>query len=109
MTKFVFTIQEPNLEVLAHGIISADTRKHAEREVQKMVAAFTEVGYKVGPTSLASVTIQTAYAPDRDMTFIIRETADEHQLFCTEVIGFYQGQPNEDETNLCMGRLIAEY
>lgn len=54
--------------------------------------------------------IYTAYAEDNDMTFILKDTLDNDGTpYRTEVIGFYYGEPDEDNTRQYMGDLIAEY
>ena len=54
--------------------------------------------------------IYTAYAEDNDMTFILKDTLnDDGTPYRTEVIGFYYGEPDEDNTRQFMGDLIAEY
>ena len=54
--------------------------------------------------------LYTAYAPDTDMTFILKDTLDDDGTpYRTEVIGFYYGEPDEDSTRQYMGDLIAEY
>lgn len=54
--------------------------------------------------------IFTAYAEHDDITFIMKDTYDENGNPCkTEVIGWYYGEPNEQNTMDYMGDLIAEY
>lgn len=57
--------------------------------------------------------IISAYSPDTDMTFIIKETTKEEngeeKYVSTEVIDFYYGSPHEDYNELYQGRLKAEY
>ena len=54
--------------------------------------------------------IYTAYAEYNDMTFILRDTLnDDGTPYRTEVIGFYYGEPDEENTRQFMGDLIAEY
>ena len=54
--------------------------------------------------------IYTAYAEDNDMTFILKDTLnDDGTPYRTEVIGFYYGEPDEENTRQFMGDLIAEY
>lgn len=47
--------------------------------------------------------IWTAYAPESDMTFIMRESNGE-----IAVSGFYFGEPNETATELYKDKLTAE-
>ena len=54
--------------------------------------------------------IKTAYSPEEDITFILREiTSAEGDPLSTEVIGFYYGGPNERDTRNYIGHLKAEY
>ena len=55
--------------------------------------------------------IVATYAPDMDMTFILRETySDEQNIWIsTEVVGFYYGEPNNDLTQQHVGQLKAVY
>lgn len=55
--------------------------------------------------------IVATYAPDMDMTFILRETySDEQNIWIsTEVVGFYYGEPNNDLTQQHVGKLKAVY
>ena len=54
--------------------------------------------------------IYTAYSASADMTFILKDTLDNDGTpYRTEVIGFYYGEPDEENTRRYMGDLIAEY
>ena len=54
--------------------------------------------------------IITTYAPDTDITFILKETCDENgDPISTEVVGFYYGQPDEKSTDYFIGKLKAEF
>lgn len=55
-------------------------------------------------------TIETAYAPHTDMTFIIEyiET-DEVEPVQTSVVGWYYGEPDEESTQHFIGKLTATY
>ena len=54
--------------------------------------------------------IYTAYAEHHDMTFIMVDTFDEKgEPMATECIGFYYGEPNEENTKAFSGKLKAEY
>lgn len=55
--------------------------------------------------------IYTAYAPDADITFIMRDTFNlvGDDLESTAVIGFYYGKPDEETTNEFIGKTIAYY
>ena len=53
--------------------------------------------------------IITTYAPDTDITFILIETYQNEDPISTEVVGFYYGQPNEEDTERYIGNLKAEY
>lgn len=61
--------------------------------------------------TIKSITeIQTAYSKEADMTFILKETTDaDGDPISTEVIGFYYGEPNEQDTRNYLGHLKAEY
>lgn len=53
---------------------------------------------------------RTAYAERDDMTFILKETQDGNgNPVSTEVVGFYYGTPDEDDTARYIGALKAEY
>ena len=52
----------------------------------------------------------TTYAAPTDMTFIMEDTFNEsNELIGTECVGWYYGDPTEDETKYFNGRLKAEY
>lgn len=60
--------------------------------------------------------IYTAYAPQNDITFIMRDTfriidkaTHDGELCSTSVIGWYYGEPNEENTQYYKGKLIATY
>ena len=54
--------------------------------------------------------IYTAYAPHNDITFIMKDTHDENgEPLTTEVVGWYYGEPNENNTRDFIGDLVAEY
>ena len=54
--------------------------------------------------------IYTAYAQHDDITFIMKDTLDENGEPCkTEVIGWYYGAPDENNTRDFIGDLVAEY
>lgn len=55
-------------------------------------------------------TIETAYAENADITFIMEyiET-DNGEPVQTAVIGWYYGEPNEESTRQFAGDLIAYY
>lgn len=54
--------------------------------------------------------ITDTYAPDTDMTFILREISDENgDPISTEVIGFYYGKPSDDLTKEFAGKLKANF
>jgi hypothetical protein len=59
------------------------------------------------------VEIETAYSPETDMTFILKETIKivngEEECISTEVKGFYYGEPDEDATKEFYGKLKADY
>ena len=53
--------------------------------------------------------IVTTYAPDTDITFILRETYENGEPLSTEVVGFYYGGPDDNLTNEYNGSLKAVY
>ena len=54
--------------------------------------------------------ITTAYSETEDITFILKEQQDNNgNSVSTEVVGFYYGQPNEDDTTRYTGKLKAQY
>jgi hypothetical protein len=54
--------------------------------------------------------IYTAYAPNNDITFIMRDTYNlTGELESTAVIGWYYGEPNEENTRNYVGDLVAYY
>ena len=61
--------------------------------------------------TIKSITeIQTAYSPESDMTFILKETTSaDGEPISTEVVGFYYGEPNERDTRNYLDHLKAEY
>lgn len=52
--------------------------------------------------------IYTVYAEKDDMTFIMSEEC-KHNKRIVSVIGWYYGEPNEDNTELFMNDLTAEF
>lgn len=49
--------------------------------------------------------LETAYAADSDMTFIIENTYDEDdEILKIEVVGFYFGEPDEEATKMYADR-----
>lgn len=53
--------------------------------------------------------IYTTYAPDTDITFIMKDTYEGEDVVATEVVGFYYGEPNETDTKEFIGSLKAEF
>jgi len=58
---------------------------------------------------IEKIKIYTTYAPETDMTFIMKDIAEENILVSTECIGWYHGQPEEALTTVYAGSLKAEY
>ena len=55
-------------------------------------------------------TIEPAYAENADITFIMEYTeTDSGEPIQTAVIGWYYGEPNEENTRQFTGDLIAYY
>ncbi len=42
--------------------------------------------------------IETTYAPDTDITFIMEATYNGGELVKYECVGWYSGEPNEEDT-----------
>ena len=54
--------------------------------------------------------IYTAYAQHDNITFIMKDTLGENGEPCaTEVVGWYHGEPDENNTKSFVGDLVAEY
>lgn len=54
--------------------------------------------------------IRTVYSASEDITFILKETTNKGgDPVSTELVGFYYGTPNEDDTARYIGALKAEY
>lgn len=74
---------------------------------------FDECVEEVTPESIGitSTNVYTAYSKEVDMTTIFREVTrrSNNTLVSTEVIGFYFGEPNEEDTAIFMGSLKATY
>ena len=51
----------------------------------------------------------TTYAPEADMTFIMRDVYDGDQLISTECVGWHYGRPDKILTSEYVGKLKAEY
>lgn len=64
--------------------------------------------YKKGPV----IKIETNYSAEADRTFILKQTYQYGDLAQTEIIGFYSGEPNEEDTKKFSGEcagVIAYY
>lgn len=54
--------------------------------------------------------IYEAYASANDITFILEDTFDEDgEIISTECVGWYYGEPSEDDTKRFYGKLKGEY
>lgn len=54
--------------------------------------------------------IETYYTAAADTTFIMKEVTDEKgNPISTECVGWYYGEPNEEDTAFYIGKLKAEY
>lgn len=51
----------------------------------------------------------TTYAPETDMTFIMKEVGKGADVLTTECVGWYYGKPDDKTTELYTGKLIAKY
>ena len=50
------------------------------------------------------------YAREYDMTFIMEETTDKNgELISTECVGFYYGEPSEEDNKYFKGKLKANF
>ncbi len=58
---------------------------------------------------MAERKIYTVYSENGDMTFIMRDIYVNGEPKSTEVIGFYFGEPTEENTTLYTGSLKAEF
>jgi len=50
------------------------------------------------------VEVYTAYSEEADITFIMEDKGK-----TTRVVGFYYGEPNEEDTERFYGKLVAEF
>lgn len=53
--------------------------------------------------------LYTAYCEGSDMTIIVKDFYTDDKLVATEVIGWYYGSPNEEDTTMFTGKLRAEF
>lgn len=54
--------------------------------------------------------LYSVYAQSADMTFIMEETTDKNgNYISTEVVGFYYGEPTEEDTQFFKGKRKAEF
>lgn len=54
--------------------------------------------------------IYSVYSADGDMTFIMEETTDRNgDYISTEVVGFYYGEPTEEDTKYFKGKRKAKF
>ena len=53
--------------------------------------------------------ISVAYAPNVDKSFIMKEVYNDGEPVSAEVVGWYWGEPDDDATEMYVGRLKAEY
>ena len=53
--------------------------------------------------------IFATYAADSDITFIMRDITENGEPRSTEVVGWYYGEPTEENTAFYIGKLKAEY
>ena len=107
MEKYEFRVYDEDLNILGRGI--EGSRAAAEHQKEWMAKHYRSVGYKVRETDIVRVRLITTYAEDVDLTFILREYCSENERFSLEVIGVYEGTPNEEETEACIGQLIIEH
>lgn len=55
------------------------------------------------------VKIEPIYSEKDDMTFIMRNTYEDGYLSSKELLGWYHGEPNEDNDREYVGKFKAEY
>lgn len=54
--------------------------------------------------------ITAVYAPEGDMTFIMKETwTEDGELVSTECVGWYYGEPSDEDNLAFIGKLKAMY
>ena len=53
--------------------------------------------------------VYTTYAPDTDITFIMRDTFEQGCVKRSEVVGWYHGEPDEGAAAEYIGKMVAEY
>lgn len=54
--------------------------------------------------------IFNVYQPNHDITFIMEEITDKHgDPVSTECVGWYYGEPSEENNQVFYGKLKAEY
>lgn len=58
---------------------------------------------------MSNVETYAAYSPEYDMTFIVKETTTNDNKILVEVTGFYYGEPNDEDTKMFDGDLLAEF
>lgn len=59
---------------------------------------------------MKAIHYETNYSTEADRTFIIKCTENQlHELMSEEVVGFYAGEPNDQDTEHFIGSLIATY
>ena len=51
--------------------------------------------------------LYTVYAKDGDMTFVMQDTYDDGDLVSIEVVGFYLGKPNKEDTCKYYGKVLS--
>lgn len=51
----------------------------------------------------------TTYAPDTDTTFIMVDTYIDDEIFSSECVGWYHGEPNEENNEYFTGKLKASF
>ena len=54
--------------------------------------------------------LYSVYARNDDITFVMEETTDKNgNPISTECVGFYYGEPTEEDTQYFKGKLKAKY
>lgn len=54
--------------------------------------------------------LYSVYAHAADITFVMEDTTDESgEFISTECVGFYYGEPTEEDTKFFKGKLKAEF
>lgn len=80
----------------------------AKEQAEAIYNDFTEIVTPVD-IGVSKERVFPAYSKEHDMTFIVKDTIDPEteEIIETDVVGFYYGEPNEENTEAYFGRLSA--